>query len=163
MDDPTTRPSSTDNPLDPSKPPTTLFATENVPGTGKPGLVAVEHEQRQRPAAPGHEQDNSRSKTSPEPPPNEQPRPAATEQDTSERQATANHEPPEDVELVTVEEAVTLFRSQRWQTYASQLKGVADNLRMHELSTVLEVLTHTEDAQKAQEAVHQLYSYIDQL
>ena len=110
MDDPTTRPSSTDAPLDPSDPPTTLFPTVDASGTGKPGLVAAEHEQRQRPAAPGHEQDHGRSETSPESSPKERPRPTATEHGTSERQTTASHELPQDVELVTVEEAVTLFR-----------------------------------------------------
>ena len=61
------------------------------------------------------------------------------------------------------DESITLSQSGLWQVYASRLKGVADNLRMHEISETLGTLTHTEDAKEAAKAVRQLYSYIDQL
>lgn len=110
MDSSAAQPSPPDHPLEPGKPPTTLFPTEDVPATGQPGHTAPERHRPVRPAASGHEQDRSHSDTSPESRPNEQPRPAAVEHVNSERQTTANHELPEDVELVTVEEAVALFR-----------------------------------------------------
>jgi hypothetical protein len=110
MDDPTIQHWSTDNPPDPGQSPTTLFPTEDAPGTGKPGVVAAEHEQLPRPAAPSREQEHTRPEIHSANSPSGPACPAAPEQGARERQTTPSREPPEDVDLVTVDEAVTLFR-----------------------------------------------------
>jgi hypothetical protein len=94
MDDPITKQWSANTPPNHGNPPTTLFQTEDGAGTDDPG----------------QEQERAEPEASPDSSPNEQPRPTAKEQVTSERRTMTSHELPDDVDLVTVEEAVTLFR-----------------------------------------------------
>ncbi len=61
------------------------------------------------------------------------------------------------------EVAILSLQSSNWQTTASQLKGVADNLRMQEIATTLQSLTQMTDPEQAEQMMHQLYSYVDQL
>lgn len=59
--------------------------------------------------------------------------------------------------------AVLSLQSDNWQNSASQLKGIADNLRMEQIASTLQVLTQTTDPEQAEKAMHKLYNYVDQL
>lgn len=64
---------------------------------------------------------------------------------------------------IDLEASILSLQSDQWQRTASQLKGIADNLRMQEIASVLQTLTQTTDPLQAEQAMHQLYSYVDQL
>lgn len=51
----------------------------------------------------------------------------------------------------------------KWQNSALQLKGITDNLRMHEVSAELTALIDTQDPETARLAVEQLYSNLNTL
>lgn len=64
---------------------------------------------------------------------------------------------------IDLEASILSLQSDKWQKTASQLKGSADNLRMQEIASVLQTLTQTADPLQAEQAMHQLFSYVDQL
>ncbi len=98
------------DPPDPGDQFTTLFTTKSVSEEAAPGQAPVDREQTVRPTAPGHEQERGRFEGTSLDQPNEEPRSTAIGPGTSELQIMAGHELPEDLELVTVEDAVALFR-----------------------------------------------------
>lgn len=51
----------------------------------------------------------------------------------------------------------------RWKGYATQLKGVSDNLRIHEISDALQHLIKSTDANQAKAATQEFYGFINQL
>ena len=61
------------------------------------------------------------------------------------------------------DDAVAQGDSQQWQAEALLYKGVSDNLRIAEISSVLETLIHTKDAGVAQTEVNKLYQFSKQL
>ena len=61
------------------------------------------------------------------------------------------------------QDAAKKVQSDKWHNCASQLKGIAENLRMQEIAATLYTLTQTEDPEQAEKSIHQLYSYVDQL
>jgi len=62
-----------------------------------------------------------------------------------------------------LEEALKDGQSNIWRMQALQMKGVADNLRMNEISAVLKTLESANDAQNARTAVAELYAHVGQL
>lgn len=53
--------------------------------------------------------------------------------------------------------------SASWQQIARELKGVTDNLRMTDLSTCLQTVVQTDNAEDAAPAVKQFFNYVNQL
>lgn len=51
----------------------------------------------------------------------------------------------------------------RWKGYATQLKGVSDNLRIHEISDSLQHLIDSTDESQAKAAMQEFYGFINQL
>ena len=51
----------------------------------------------------------------------------------------------------------------RWKGYATQLKGVSDNLRIHEISDALQHLIESAEANQAKVAMQEFYGFINQL
>ena len=62
--------------------------------------------------------------------------------------------------LVDVIESNDLMR---WKGYATQLKGVSDNLRIHEISDALQHLIESTETNQAKAAMHEFYGFINQL
>lgn len=59
--------------------------------------------------------------------------------------------------------AISAFDTHAWKKTASQLKGISDNLRLHEISDELAILSQTNDAQEANKASKRLNSFLEQL
>ena len=51
----------------------------------------------------------------------------------------------------------------RWKGYATQLKGVSDNLRIKEISDALQNLISSTEEKQAKAAMHEFYGFINQL
>ena len=51
----------------------------------------------------------------------------------------------------------------RWKGYATQLKGVSDNLRIHEISDALQHLIESTETNQAKAAMQEFYGFINQL
>jgi hypothetical protein len=51
----------------------------------------------------------------------------------------------------------------RWKGYATQLKGVSDNLRINEISDALQKLISSSDETQAKAAMQEFYGFINQL
>lgn len=62
-----------------------------------------------------------------------------------------------------IEAAISSRQDDKWRKSASQLKGIADNLRMEEIASKLQILTQTNDPKQAEKAMDELYTYVDQL
>ncbi len=68
--------------------------------------------------------------------------------------------------LVLVDEisnAISSFDAATWQQLAKEYKGISDNLRLNEISTELQMLIQTNDAQKAKTALSRYRNYLNQL
>ncbi|MBN2896106.1 MAG: hypothetical protein JXK05_09485 [Campylobacterales bacterium] len=64
---------------------------------------------------------------------------------------------------VLIQEAVAAFEPQSWQKPARLLKGMSDNLRSMQISKELQMLSQTNDAQKAKTALQNYSGLIAQL
>ncbi len=62
-----------------------------------------------------------------------------------------------------LQEAVAAFEPQEWQKPARLLKGMSDNLRLQQISKELQILSQTNDAQKAKVALQNYSGLIAQL
>ena len=62
-----------------------------------------------------------------------------------------------------VSNAISSFDTTTWQEVAKEYKGISDNLRLNEISTELQVLIKTNDAQKAKTALSRYRNYVNQL
>ncbi len=62
-----------------------------------------------------------------------------------------------------ISNAISSFDTTTWQELAKEYKGISDNLRLNEISTELQVLIQTSDAQKAKTALSRYRNYINQL
>jgi len=62
-----------------------------------------------------------------------------------------------------ISNAISSFDTTTWQELAKEYKGISDNLRLNEISTELQVLIRTNDAQKAKTALSRYRNYVNQL
>lgn len=60
-------------------------------------------------------------------------------------------------------EAVEADDAVRWKGYATQLKGVSDNLRIKDISETLQKLTNSTDKIQAKAVIQEFYGFINQL
>ncbi len=63
----------------------------------------------------------------------------------------------------TLNEVIASADVMRWKGYATQLKGVSDNLRIKEISDVLQKLITATDQNQAKTAMQEFYGFINQL
>ncbi len=63
----------------------------------------------------------------------------------------------------TLNEVIASSDVMRWKGYATQLKGVSDNLRIKEISDVLQKLITATDQTQAKTAMQEFYGFINQL
>lgn len=62
-----------------------------------------------------------------------------------------------------ITQAIIAFDTHTWRNSSAKLKGISDNLRLHEISEELAILSKTNDAQEAKKASARLNNYLDQL
>jgi len=62
-----------------------------------------------------------------------------------------------------ISNAISSFDTTTWQELAKEYKGISDNLRLNEISTELQMLIRTNDAQKAKTALSRYRNYVNQL
>ena len=60
-------------------------------------------------------------------------------------------------------DAVEADEAMRWKGYATQLKGVSDNLRIKDISDTLQELISSTDKNKAKAVIQEFYGFINQL
>jgi len=62
-----------------------------------------------------------------------------------------------------LENAIATSDMMRWKAFATQLKGVSDNLRIKDISNSLQTLIDSTESNQAKAAVHEFYGFINQL
>jgi hypothetical protein len=62
-----------------------------------------------------------------------------------------------------LEDAIATSDMMRWKAFATQLKGVSDNLRIKDISNCLQTLIDSTESNQARAAVQEFYGFINQL
>jgi len=62
-----------------------------------------------------------------------------------------------------LEDAIATADMMRWKAFATQLKGVSDNLRIKDISNSLQTLIDSTEPNQAKAAVQEFYGFINQL